>query len=330
MLKTIKFWYLNTRPRALPQSVMPAALAVCLASRQPDFVWWAGLIAVVGVAFAHSGMNLFDDYFDWKVKHSDYRNDMVHRGFRARLSKCPYLVSGAATEKDLLKACCTVCGIALLLGIIIFWFRGASLIIITLIAAFFGVEYSGPPIRLSYRGLGDLVIGLMFGPLAMTGVYISACGHFDWSMLFISVPVGLLVANIVYTHSIMDFEPDREVGKMTFAVLLGNKTAQLVCQLLLILISYISIAIAVITGYLSAYYLLVLLTLPMAVELCRITYLFVKEPERQLSPKWWYGRMGNFERFRTLQIDWFMIRWLLSRNLLTLFCAILIIVIFVF
>lgn len=41
------------------------------------------------------------------------------------------------------------------------------------------------------------------------------------------------MANILYTHSIMDFEPDKSVGKMTLAVLLNNKKA-----MLLILISF--------------------------------------------------------------------------------------------
>ena len=324
-MRKLKFWYRNTRPHALPQSALPAILALCIASRQPGFVWWLGVLAIIGVAFAHLAMNLFDDYFDWKVKQCDYRREMAHRGFRARLHKCPYLVSGEVTLRELLLVCLILSGIVALIGGIIFAFRGVAIVLIAFVAAFLSVQYSGPPLRLSYRGLGDLTIGLLFGPLSMLGVYVAACGHCEWPLLFVAVPVGLLVANIVYTHSIMDFEPDREAGKMTFAVLLKDKKTQLFCQSLLIFMAFSSIFAAVVLGYLPRSFLLTFLALPMAFELCRITRLFVKAPETQLTPKWWYGRMSDFARFQELKIDWFMLRWLLARNLLASFCIILIV-----
>ncbi|MDR2853998.1 MAG: prenyltransferase [Prevotellaceae bacterium] len=329
-MKTIKTWFWNTRPHALPQSVMPAVLAVCLASQVSGFTWWLGVLAVVGVAFAHSSLNLFDDYFDYKVKKSDYRNQMAHRGIRARMHKSPYLTSGQATLGNLLTACLVIGGIAALLGAVIFYFRGITVLWIAATAVFLGIEYSGAPLRLSYRGLGEVVIGIMFGTLSMLGVYYSACGQLDWSVLFVSLPVGLLVANIIYVHSIMDFEPDKEVGKMTFAVLLGNKKAMLAALFVLLFVAYASIAVGIITGYLSVYYLFTLVTLPMAVELFRLMYAFVKNPEQQFEPKKWYGPVGNWERLKENGIDWFMLRWLLARNLLTLFCLIIILITFIF
>jgi 1,4-dihydroxy-2-naphthoate octaprenyltransferase len=143
-------------------------------------------------------------------------------------------------------------------------------------------------------------------------------------MLFLSVPVGLLVANIVYTHSIMDYEPDREVGKMTFAVLLGSKRAMLIALFLLIFTVYSMIITSVILGYISYYYLITLLTLPHAIELYRLMSWFVREPSRQFTPKWWYGPTGDYSKLQTAQIDWFMVRWLLARNLLMFFCLALI------
>jgi 1,4-dihydroxy-2-naphthoate octaprenyltransferase len=160
----------------------------------------------------------------------------------------------------------------------------------------------------------------------MAGVYYSACGHLDWQVLFISIPVGLLVANIVYTHSIMDYEPDKEVGKMTFAVLLKSKKRMLAALLLLLITAFSSIIGGVIMGYLSPFYLLTLLTLPMAVALFYLMLEFVRHPEKKFSPQLWMGPMGDWQRLQAMNLDWFMIRWLLARNLLTFFCIILIIV----
>jgi 1,4-dihydroxy-2-naphthoate octaprenyltransferase len=254
---------------------------------------------------------------------------MARKGFRARIAKCHYITSGQTTLNRLLIACLVFGFIALAAGSVIWWFRGNFVLWIALIATVLGISYSGAPLRLSYHGLGDIVIGVMFGPLSMTGVYYAACGHFDRSIVFISIPVGLLVANIVYTHSIMDCEPDKEAGKMTFAVLLKSQRRMLFCLLLLLLGSYGCIIGGVWAGYLSKYYLFTLFTLPMAVGLFYLMVAFVRCPEKKFSPRFWMGPMGDWKRIETHQLDWFMIRWLLSRNLLSFFCLILIIVGFI-
>jgi 1,4-dihydroxy-2-naphthoate octaprenyltransferase len=230
--------------------------------------------------------------------------------------------------KQLLTACIVFGAIAVAIGCIIWWFRGNFVLWLALIAAALGISYSGAPLRLSYHGLGEILIGILFGPVLMTGVYYSACGHFDWSVVFISVPVGLLVANIVYVHAIMDYEPDKEAGKMTFAVLLKDKRLMLFCSLLILLIAFAGIIGGVLTGYLSYYYLFTLLTLPMACSLFYLMIEFVYHPEQKFSPRFWMGPMGDWQRMQALNIDWFMIRWLLARNLLSFFCLILIIVSF--
>jgi len=135
----------------------------------------------------------------------------------------------------------------------------------------------------------------------------------------------LLVANIVYSHSIMDYEPDKEVGKMTFAILLKSKKLMLACLALLLILTFSILVSGVISGYLSLYYLLPLLTIPMAVSLFHLMIEFVRDPKRSFAPRFWMGPMGNWQRMKEVGVDWFMIRWLLARNLLSFFCIILMI-----
>jgi len=310
---------------ALPQSMLPAILAVCMASQNEGFSLLLGLLAVVGVMAGHLSINLFDDYFDYKVKKSDYRMQLEHQGMRARISKCTYLTSGEATLKQLLTACFAFGAIALAIGFVIYLYRGHVILLLGAITGIIGVSYSGAPLRLSYRGLGEIVIGIVFGPLLMVGVFYAACGVFDGSVLFVSVPVGMLVANIVYSHAIMDYEPDKLVGKMTFAVLLKNKHAMLYCLLFLLVSTFIILVSGVIKGFLSVYYLFSLLTIPMAVSLFRLMVEFVRDPNRRFTPRFWMGPMGNWKRMQEIGVDWFMIRWLLARNLLSFFCIILMI-----
>ncbi|MDR2691253.1 MAG: prenyltransferase [Dysgonamonadaceae bacterium] len=328
-MNTIRFWVNNSRTTSLPQSLLPAVLAACVASQASGFSIYAGLLAVFGVVTAHMSLNLFDDYFDYRVKGTEFRDAMARKGFRARIAKCRYITSGEATLNQLLIACLVFGSIALAAGSILWWFRGDFILWITLISAVLGISYSGAPLRLSYRGLGDVVIGIMFGPLSMTGVYYAACGHFDRSIVFISIPVGLLVANIVYVHSIMDCEPDKESGKMTFAVLLKSRRRMLFCLLLLLSSAYGCIIGGVWLGYLSKYYLFTLLTLPAAVNLFYLMVAFVRCPGRKFSPRFWMGPVGDWKKIEAYRLDWFMIRWLSARNLLSFFCLILIIVGFI-
>ena len=328
-MNRIRFWLHNARSIALPQSMLPAAVAVCIASRLSGFSICLSLLAVFGVAMAHLSLNLFDDYFDYRVKGAEFRDAMVRKGFRARIAKCHYLISGEATLRQLLIACLIFGAIACAAGGIIWWFRGNFILWIMLMAVLLGISYSGAPLRLSYRGLGEIVIGVMFGPLSMMGVYYAACGHFDGSIVFIAIPVGLLVSNIVYTHAIMDYEPDKAVGKMTLAVLLKKQRWMLVCLLLLLLAAYGCIIGGVGSGYLSKYYLFTLLTLPMAVSLFYLMVEFVRRPDKKFSPRFWMGPMTDWKNIQAYQLDWFMIRWLSARNLLVFFCLSIIIVGFI-
>jgi 1,4-dihydroxy-2-naphthoate octaprenyltransferase len=325
-MKTVKFWYRNSRPHSLPQSVMPATVAFTMAANSGGFVWWIGMIAVAGVALAHLSINLFDDYFDYRVKKSDFRERLAHRGIRSRIHKCPYLVSGATTLGRLLAACIATGGIAAVAGVIILYYRGITVVYIAALAAALGVSYSGAPLRLSYRGLGEAVIGLMFGPLSMLGVYFSACGELAWNTLFISIPIGLLVANIIYVHSIMDYEPDCEVGKVTFATVMKTRRAMLAALAVLLTVAYASVAAGIIFGGMSVYLLLTFLTLPVAIRLFYLMVQFVKNPDRVFKPEWWTGPAGNFENMQKAGIGWFMVRWLTARNLLSVFCVIVILV----
>ena len=328
-MKLILFWINNARNTALPQSLLAAILAFCMASQSPNFSWILGLIAVLGVICAHLGINLLDDYFDYQYKETSYRERMTHQGFRARIAKCDYLTSGQATLHQLRIACLVFCLLALICGVVIFLHCGKIILWFMLATLLLGFFYSGPPLRISYRGLGELQVGFMFGPMLMNGVYYAACGTFSLSVLLLSIPVGLLVANILFTHSIMDYEPDKQVGKMTFAILLGKKKYMLITLFILLLVSFGMVVGGIFWGNLSPWFCLIFILLPMAIGLFYLMVEFVKNPNRTFQPQFWMGPMGRWEEIKTVGIDWFMIRWYLARNLLTFFCLISVVVTFI-
>ena len=325
-MNKIGFWINNARHIALPQSILPALLAFAMAGTHPDFSWWLGLVALFGIICAHLGMNLADDYFDYKVKSGENRNEMAAEGMRARIAKYPYLTSGQATVKQLAGAIVVFLLIASICGAVILYFRGINILYLALIAGFLGISYSGWPFRLCYHGYGELVIGLMFGPLLMIGMQYAAAGVFDATIVLVSVPVGLLVTNIVYSHSIMDAIPDEKVGKMTFARLLAKPKWMIFFSGIFNLVPFVIIAVGVALGLLHWAYLSIFILLPMAIYLVNSLNQFVHHKTVDIQLKPWMGPMGEFDKYREVGIDWFMLRWLIARNLVTFFCLILAVV----
>ena len=325
-MNTLKFWIKNARDIALPQSILPALLAVSMAAVHPDFSWWPALVALFGVACAHLGFNLADDYFDYRHNDVAARKKVTAEGFRTHMEKCHYIESGEATPKELLMAMCAFLAVAGVAGGVVWWFRGWPVAVLTLAGLLLGISYSGKPLELGYHGLGELVIGVMFGPLLMIGMQFAACGVFDDKIVWVSAAVGLLVTNIVYSHAVLDLKADAQAGKMTFARLLRTRGAMLSFSGLFNLLPFAILIVGVAVGQLHWAYLSVLPLLPMGIYLIYSLAAHLNDKTIPFEPRWWMGPMGNFELYRRHNMDWFLIRWLVARNLVTFFCLVLAVV----
>lgn len=330
MSNKISFWLNNARPISLPQSMLPALTAVALSFGGVQFNWIAAVASIIGVMFLHLGFNLLDDWFDYKVGSAEARSKVANEGFRGRMIKYPYLTSGEASHSDLLKAVAVVLAVAALMGAAVVAVRGWDILWWVAAGLVIGVSYSGGPLKLGFRGLGELVIFLMFGPLLVTGVYYAITGAMDWKMGCISIAIGLLVTNIVYSHSVLDSVPDAKMGKKTMAHLMGSPKGQIAFSAFLNTAPYLIVAVCVVLGHMHPAYLAVFLVLPVSLWLVKSLNDFVNHRETPVEPKKWMGPMGDFDRFRKAGLDWFMIRWLTARNIVTFFCTILIIVNLIF
>lgn len=344
IMSTIGFWFKNARNISLPQSALPCLTAIILCIGQEGFLWWLALPVLLGVCAAHLGMNLADDYFDFKHD-SRIRADINKDSVRARMEKCNYLrregdeamgrEGGKATVSQLGWAIVGFLGFAALMGATAFvtqwlvhgWQAAMGIVLYAVIGLFVGINYSGKPLELGFHGFGELVIGLMFGPLNMMGVQVALTGNiFSWEMLCMSIAIGCMVTNIVYVHSVMEVDADAQLGKMTFARLLRHKKAMILFIAIFAIIPFLILALGVTLQWWSPWYLLTLATLPMSLFLIHSTRLFAYGLPRNDTPRWWMGPMGNWEGYKKAGIDWFLFRWLLARNICTFFCLILIIV----
>lgn len=315
-MKKLLFWIQNARAYALPQSVLPALVAVFMAAGNENFSIGLSIVVVLGVMLAHLSVNLFDDYFDYQFKSEEVREQTAAEGQRARIAKSPYLTSGEVTPRQLFVVASLFALAALLLGCIVFSKRGLTPLYIALAAGFLGFFYSGKPIRFCFHGLGELVTGLIFGPLLMAGVHYAACGAINAGVWVVSVAVGLWVVNILYTHSVMEVSTDKKVGKKTLAEVLKNKSMQLTASAIFNFTPYIILLIALILGHLHLVFAAIFIVMPRSVALFYLLYQFCYHPEREFERKWWYGPIEHWDVICENHLEWFAIRWFLARNIL--------------
>ena len=227
-------WMVITRAPFLTAIIIPILIGAAwvayrgLAQPFPFGLFWVTLLAGI---FMHIAANTFNDYFDWKSGTDKINNDYF----------LPYSGGSRSIELGLIseRALFTVASISLLisvlLGLALAVISGPGVLLFGLIGAFSTYFYTAPPLRLAARrGLGELAVGLNFGPLAVAGTVYALTGQVSWVDFLVGLPVGLLTTAILWINQFPDEEADRQTGKINLVVVLGKRRARWGYLLLLV------------------------------------------------------------------------------------------------
>jgi 1,4-dihydroxy-2-naphthoate octaprenyltransferase len=114
---------------------------------------------------------------------------------------------------------------ALAIGLFLTWRAGWPILVFAVLGGLAAVFYVAPPIRWAYRGLGETVIGLSYGPWMVLGSLYLHARLFAWGALWASLVPGLLIMALAVVNAIPDFHQDRLVGKRNLVVRLGRQRA---------------------------------------------------------------------------------------------------------
>jgi 1,4-dihydroxy-2-naphthoate octaprenyltransferase len=124
--------------------------------------------------------------------------------------------------------------------------------------------YTAPPLKLVYRGVGEVAVALGFGPLMLVGAYVvQTRGELAAEPFVASIPIGLLVALILYVNEIPDRRADGHAGKRTLPVRLSPQ-AVIRGYDIAVAAAYVAVVIGVLAGALPVPTLAILLTVPLA------------------------------------------------------------------
>ncbi len=143
--------------------------------------------------------------------------------------------------------------------------------------------YVGPPFRLAYRGIGELIVGINFGPVMTLGAYYVQTGRFAVEPFLASIPVGLLIAAVLWINEFPDMDADKAVGKRTLVLRLGY-TRSIAVYVGMVATAYVLIVIYALLKVFSQIpitslaSLIALLSLPLAIKAVRILRVNYMDP----------------------------------------------------
>jgi 1,4-dihydroxy-2-naphthoate octaprenyltransferase len=262
-------WLVITRAPFLTAIIVPILVGaswVAYRNLVQAFPWDLFFLALFAGIFMHVAANTFNDYFDWKSGTDQANNDY----FLPYSGGSRSIELGLISEKALFRVALISLLMASTLGLILALRSGAGILLFGLVGALSSYFYTAPPLRLAARkGLGELLIGLNFGPLATAGTVYALTGSVTLADFLIGVPIGLLTTAILWINQFPDEDSDRQTGKINLVVLLGKKRARW-GYLLLVATAFGLLLYWLATGVLPLGVLLVLVSLPLAIYAGRI------------------------------------------------------------
>ncbi len=209
-------WVAGARPRTLPSSIVPVVVGTGLAIGFGHAIWWRAAVALLVSMLLQVGVNFANDYSDG-VRGTDEVRVGPMRLVAAKAAS-PRQVLAAALLCFLLAA---ACGLALV--VVTSWW--VLLVGAAAIAA--GWFYTGGSRPYGYRALGEISVFVFFGVVSVVGTAYVQLETLPWAVWVAAVPVGLLSCAMLVVNNLRDIPTDREAGKRTLAVVLGDGRTRL-------------------------------------------------------------------------------------------------------
>lgn len=220
-------WRLAVRPPTLTASVGPVLVGWGVAWALGGFRLGPACAALAGAVLLQIGANLANDLFDFRRG-----ADTAERLGPPRAAQL-----GLLSERELIAGMVAVFGAAFLVGVYLVAEGGWPVVAIGLSAIAAAVAYTGGPFPYGYRALGDLFVFLFFGPAAVVGTVWVQAQEAPLLSWLASLPMGALVTAILVVNNLRDREQDARAGKITLAVVLGDRGTRL-WYLALVVVSY--------------------------------------------------------------------------------------------
>lgn len=209
-------WVQASRAPFFVATLIPLGLGGAISFSMGEWRPERWLLVLLASFLVHLATNLANDYFDYYEGVDD--GDSIG-GSRV-------IQEGKITPEQIKVVIAVLYVIALVCGVWIVWVSKVwGLAVLMLFSFASSLFYTAPPIKYGYYGLGEVFVGINMGPVMVAGTNAALAGSFSSNAFWVSVPIGIMVALILYYQSLSDIDEDKAVGKMTLAVRLGKPKA---------------------------------------------------------------------------------------------------------
>lgn len=215
-------WLIAARPRTLLLATASVFMGSALAAADGSFRLSVALLTWLTATLLQVLSNFANDYGDFR-----------HGADRERRGPARAVQSGAVSPRQMLAAIAVSGALALLSGLalvlVAFWGRPllmAGFILLGAAALWAAVAYTATDRPYGYAGLGDLMVLIFFGWVAVAGSYALQAMRLPWAVWLPATSSGLLAVAVLNVNNIRDLESDRRAGKRSLPVRLGGRWAR--------------------------------------------------------------------------------------------------------
>ena len=197
-------WVAGARPRTLPAAVAPVLAGTGVAAYDGDAVWWKALLALVVSLALQVGVNYANDYSDG-IRGTD----------ADRVGPMRLVGSGVATPGSVKAAALAAFGVAAVAGLVLAASTAWWLVIVGAVSVAAAWFYTGGSKPYGYLGLGEVMVFVFFGLVAVLGTQYVQAERVTLVGLYAACGIGALACAILVANNLRDIPTDQVAGKMT-------------------------------------------------------------------------------------------------------------------
>jgi 1,4-dihydroxy-2-naphthoate polyprenyltransferase len=234
-------WIAGARPRTLPNAIAPVIAGTGAAAWLHAASWWKALLALAVAVAMIIGVNFANDYSDG-IRGTDDDRAGPMRLVGSRL----------ATPRSVRTVAWISMSLGAVAGSVLAFNSSPWLILVGVVCIAGAWLYTGGSKPYGYAGFGELAVFVFFGLIAVLGTQYSQALRVDWVGLVLAVTTGALSSAVLVANNLRDIPTDRQSGKHTLAVRMGDTGTRRFYQALLALAAVLTLTLTAATPWCAA------------------------------------------------------------------------------